>query len=136
VSDGTLTVTVPTMNARAGYHLVVQPAAGVPSFQQRYEAENASVFRAQRRAGANASNLGYVGGINNTGDFRTDSYVDFVVTVPTARAYTMAIRYANGTGAVSTQGLAFNGGAWSTVSYPPTAGWAQFGTVTTTLNLR
>jgi hypothetical protein len=136
VSDGTLTVTVPTMNARAGYHLVVQPAAGVPSFQQRYEAENASVFRAQRRAGANASNLGYVGGINNTGDFRTDSYVDFVVTVPTARAYTMAIRYANGTGATATQGLAFNGGAWSTVSYPPTAGWAQFGTVTTTVSLR
>lgn len=48
----------------------------------------------------------------------------------------MAIRYANGTGATSTHGLAFNGGAWSTVSYPPTAGWAQFGTVTTTLNLR
>jgi hypothetical protein len=48
----------------------------------------------------------------------------------------MAIRYANGTGTTSTQGLAFNGGAWSTVSYPPTGGWAQFGTVTTTVNLR
>jgi hypothetical protein len=136
VSGGALTVTVPTMNARFGYHLVVQPTTGVPGFQQRYEAENASVFRAQRRTSANASNNGYVGGINNSGNFRTDSYVDFIVTVPTARTYTMAIRYANGTGATSTHGLAFNGGAWSTVSYPPTAGWAQFGTVTTTLNLR
>jgi hypothetical protein len=136
VSGGTLTVSVPNMNARFGYHLVVQPASGVPSFQQRYEAENASVFRAQRRTAANASNGGYVGGINNSGDARTDSYVDFIVTVPTARTYTMAVRYANGSGATSTQGLAFNGGAWSTISYPPTAGWAQFGTVTTTLNLR
>jgi hypothetical protein len=136
VSGGALTVSIPNMNARFGYHLVVQPTTGVPAFQQRYEAENASVFRAQRRTSTNASNNGYVGGINNSGNFRTDSYVDFVVTVPTARTYTMAIRYANGTGATSTQGLAFNGGAWSSVSYPPTAGWAQFGTVTTTLNLR
>ncbi|HET9140833.1 CBM35 domain-containing protein [Actinophytocola sp.] len=136
VSGGALTVTVPNMNARFGYHLVVQPAGGVPAFQQRYEAENASVFRAQRRTAGGASNGGYVGGINNSGDFRTDSYVDFVVTVPTARTYTMAVRYANGTGATATQGLAFNGGGWSTLSYPPTAGWAQFGTVTTTLNLR
>jgi hypothetical protein len=136
VSGGAITVTVPNMNARFGYHLVIEPTSGVPSFQQRYEAENASVFRAQRRSSPNASNGGYVGGINNSGNFRTDSYVDFIVTVPTARTYTIAIRYANGTGATATHGLAFNGGAWSTVSYPPTAGWAQFGTVTTTVNLR
>src|SRR5262249_3273435 len=122
--------------ARFGYHLVVQPATGVPSFQQRYEAENASVFRAQRRTSGNASNGGYVGGINNSGDFRTDSYVDFIVTGPTARAYTRAVRYGNRTAAPSTQGLSFNGGAGSTISYPPPAGWAQFGTVTTTLNPR
>jgi Carbohydrate binding module (family 6) len=136
VTNGELTISVPNMNARHGYHLTVEPASGVPAFQQRYEAENASVFRAQRLAGSGASNGWYVGRIDNSGDFRTDSYVDFVVNVPTARAYTMTIRYANGTGATSTQGLAYNGGAWSTVSYPPTAGWAQFGSVTTTVNLR
>ncbi|HEY7487162.1 MAG TPA: CBM35 domain-containing protein [Streptosporangiaceae bacterium] len=136
VSGGTLTVQVPNMDAARAYHVVVQPASGVPSYQQRYEAENGSVFRANRLSSSNASNGGYVGQIDNSGDPRRDSYVDFIVNVPTARNYTMAIRYANGTGATSTHGLAYNGGAWSTVSYPPTAGWAVFGTITTTVSLR
>ena len=136
VSNGQITVSVPNMSATSAYHLVVQPTSGVPSYQQRYEAENASVFRATRLTASNASNGGYVGRIDNTGNPRNDSYLDFVVNVPSARSYTMTIGYANGTGATSTQGLAYNGGAWSTVSYPPTAGWAQFGTVSTTVNLR
>jgi hypothetical protein len=137
VANGQITVSVPNMSATSAYHLVVQPTSGVPAFQQRYEAENASVFRAARLSGSSASNGGYVGRIDNTGNPRNDSYLDFIVNVPTARAYTMAIGYANGTGATSTQGLASNGSAWSTVSYPPTAGWGQFGsTVSTTVNLR
>ena len=136
VANGQITVSVPNMSATSAYHLVVQPTSGVPSYQQRYEAENASVFRATRLTASNASNGGYVGRIDNTGNPRNDSYLDFVVNVPSARGYTMTIGYANGTGATSTQGLAYNGGAWSTVSYPPTAGWAQFGTVSTTVNLR
>jgi hypothetical protein len=136
VSGGTLSVQVPNMDAARAYHVVVQPASGVPSYQQRYEAENGSVFRANRLSSPNASNGGYVGQIDNSGDPRRDSYVDFIVNVPTARNYTMAIRYANGTGATSTHGLANNGGAWSTVSYPPTGGWAVFGTITTTVTLR
>jgi hypothetical protein len=136
VSNGQLTVQVPTMSATSAYHLVIQPTSGVPAFQQRYEAENASVFRAQRLTAPNASNGGYVGRIDNTGDPRSASYLDFVVNVPSARAYTMTIGYANGTGATATHGLAYNGSSWSTVSYPPTAGWAQFGTVTTTVTLR
>ncbi|GAB3416821.1 carbohydrate-binding protein [Flindersiella endophytica] len=135
VSGGELTVSVPNMNARYGYHLTVESTAGAPA-ASRFEAENASVFRAQRRSGSGASNGWYVGGINNSGDFRTDSYVDFVVNVPAARSYTMTIRYANGTGATSTQGLAYNGGGWSTVSYPPTPGWGQFASVTATVSLR
>jgi hypothetical protein len=48
----------------------------------------------------------------------------------------MTIGYANGTGATATQGLAYDGGSWTTVSYPPTAGWGQFGaTVNTTVTL-
>jgi hypothetical protein len=137
VSNGQLTVSVPNMSATSAYHIVVQPTSGVPTYQQRYEAENASVFRASRLSSSSASNGGYVGRIDNTGDPRRDSYVDFIVNVPTARSYTMTIGYANGTGATSTQGLAYNGGAWSTVSYPPTAGWGQFGsTVSTTVTLR
>jgi hypothetical protein len=137
VSNGQLTVSVPNMSATSAYHLVVQPTSGVPAFQQRYEAENAAVFRATRLSSGSASAGGYVGRIDNSGDARTDSYVDFVVNVPTARSYTMTIGYANATGATSTQGLAFNGGPWSLVSYPPTPAWGQFGaTVRTTLTLR
>jgi carbohydrate binding protein with CBM6 domain len=135
VSNGQLTVSVPNMSATSAYHLVVEPTSGVPAYQQRYEAENASVFRATRLTAPNASNGGYVGRIDNSGNPRNDSYVDFVVNVPTARTYTMTIAYANGTGTTSTQALAYNGGTWSTVSYPPTAGWAQFATVTTPVNL-
>ena len=49
----------------------------------------------------------------------------------------MTIKYANATGANSTQGLAYNGGAWSTVTYPPTSsGWGNpTGTVTVNVNL-
>ncbi len=136
VTNGQLDVPVPNMVATDAYHLVVQPTSGVPAYQQRYEAENASVYRAQRLAGASASNGGYVGRIDNCCDARSDSYVDFVVNVPTARSYTMTIGYANGTGATATQGLAYDGGAWTTVSYPPTSGWGQFGsTVSTTVAL-
>jgi hypothetical protein len=136
VANGQITVPAPNMSATSAYHLVVEPAGGVPAYQQRYEAENASVFRAQRLSSGSASNGGYVGRIDNSGDPRSDSYLDFVVNVPGARAYTMTIGYANGTGATSTQGLACNGGGWSTVSYPPTAGWGQFGsTVSTSVTL-
>ncbi|MGP4105149.1 CBM35 domain-containing protein [Nonomuraea sp. KM90] len=136
VSNGQLSVSVPDMVATSAYQLVVEPASGVPAYQQRYEAENASVFRAQRLTTSSASGGGYVGRIDNSGTPRTDSYVDFVVNVPTARAYTMTIGYANGTGATATQGLAYNGGAWGTVSYPPTPAWGQFGaTVATTVTL-
>ncbi|GAA3203858.1 CBM35 domain-containing protein [Nonomuraea helvata] len=137
VSGGQLSVSVPNMVATSGYQLTVEPASGVPSYQQRYEAENASVFRAQRLSASSASDGGYVGRIDNSGTPRTDSYVDFVVNMPTARSYTMTIGYANGTGATATQGLAYNGGSWSTVSYPPTSGWGQFGaTVSTTVTLK
>jgi hypothetical protein len=136
VSGGSISVPVPTMDAGRAYHLVIQPTSGVPADQQRYEAENASVFRAQRLSSGSASNGGYVGRIDNSGDSRTDSYLDFVVSVPATRSYTMTIGYANATGATATQGLAYNGGAWSTVSYPPTAAWGTFGsTVTTTVSL-
>jgi hypothetical protein len=137
VSSGAITVPVPTMDAGRAYHLVIQPTAGVPSYQQRYEAENASVFRASRLSSSSASNGGYVGRLDNTGDVRSDSYADFVVNVPTARAYTMTVGYANATGATATQGLAYNGGAWTTISYPPTASWGVFGsTVSTTVTLK
>jgi hypothetical protein len=136
VSGGSVTVSVPSMVTTSAYHIVIQPTSGVPSYQQRYEAENASVFGANRFTSSSASAGGYVGQIDNTGDVRNDSYVDFVVNVPTAKSYTMTIGYSNATGATSTQGLAYNGGAWSTISYPATSAWGVFGsTVSTTVSL-
>ncbi|MFI9585455.1 beta-L-arabinofuranosidase domain-containing protein [Streptomyces sp. NPDC052236] len=136
VSGGSISVSVPNMNAGAAYQLTITPAGAAADYQHRYEAENASVFRGQSLSSSTASNGGYVGRIDNSGDARTDSYVDFIVNVPTARAYQMTIGYANGTGAAATQGLAYNGGAWSTVNYPPTAGWGTFGaTVSQTVSL-
>jgi hypothetical protein len=134
ISNGQLVVVIPNMVAGSAYHVVVQPTSGVPAYQQRYEAENASVFRAAALTSSAASNGGYVGRIANCCDARSDSYVDFVVNLPAARSYTMTVRYANGGGSTATQGLAANGGAWSSLSYPAT-GSGQFGSVTTTMNL-
>ena len=91
-----------------------------------YEAEDATVVNAIRYSSSSASNGGYVGGINGDSNAETDSFVDFMVNLPTARSYTMAIRYANGGTAISTQGLAYDGGAFSTVSYPVTGAWGTF----------
>jgi len=138
VTNGSISVSVPNMSAEAAYQLLITPASGATTWQQRYEAENATVVNAARiTGGTGASNGGYVGRIDNNTDMRTDSYVDFLVNVPTARSYTMTIKYANATGATATQGLAYNGGAWSTVSYPATTGgWGNpNGTVSVTVSL-
>ncbi|HEU5130175.1 MAG TPA: hypothetical protein VFU12_19505 [Glycomyces sp.] len=136
VSGGQITVPVDDMNAEGAYQLLITPAGGpTTDWQQVYEAENATVVNAETFGSANASNGYYVGRIDNDTDMRSDSFVDFTVHVPEARSYTMTIRYANGTGATSTHGLAYNGGGWSTVSYAPTAGWGQFATTSATVDL-
>ncbi|MEU5157589.1 CBM35 domain-containing protein [Glycomyces sp. NPDC021274] len=137
VSNGAISVPVNNMDAEAAYQLVVTPVNGpTTSWQQVYEAENQTVVNANTFGSGNASNGYYVGQIDNNTDMRSDSFVDFTVNVPTARSYTMTIRYANGTGANATHGLAYNGSAWSTVSYPPTSGWGQFSTVNVTVTLK
>ncbi|WP_199042779.1 CBM35 domain-containing protein [Glycomyces salinus] len=137
VSGGEISVPVDDMNAEGAYRLQVTPAGGpTTDWQQVYEAENATVSNANTHSSGNASNGYYVGQIDNDTDMRSDSFVDFTVNVPDSRDYTMTIRYANGTGSTSTHGLAYNGGAWSTVSYPPTDGWAQFETVEVTVSLQ
>jgi hypothetical protein len=136
VTNGSVTVPIASQNAQGAYQLQITPAAGpVPGYQQVYEAENATVVNAQIEPSGAASNGYYVGGINGSGDERTDSFVDFLVNVPAAGSYTLSVRYANGGTTASTQGLAYDGGGWSTVSYPPTGGWGTFGSVSTTVTL-
>ncbi|MUL41804.1 carbohydrate-binding protein [Streptomonospora sp. PA3] len=136
VDGGSITVPVDDMNAEGAYQLLVTPEGGpTTSWQQVYEAENATVANAETLSSGGASNGYYVGRIDGDADMRSDSFVDFTVNVPESRDYTMTIRYANGTGATSTHGLAYNGGAWSTVSYAPTAGWGEFATTDVTVSL-
>ncbi|ARC58552.1 Cycloisomaltooligosaccharide glucanotransferase [Frondihabitans sp. 762G35] len=138
IVNGTVSVPITNQDSRAAYEIVVTPASGpTTATQQVYEAENATVVNAQRLSAPTASNGGYVGRIDGTGDARTDSFVDFLVTAPTAGNYTVAVRYANGGSATATQGLAYNGGAWSTLSYPTTGSWGAFSnSVSTTVSLK
>lgn len=95
------------------------------------EAEYGAVSHANIATSSSASGGKFVAGIDHS-----DSYVDFYVKVPTTKSYVMTIRYANGTGANSTQNLCYNGGACSAVTYPATAGWGKFGTVNVNVNLK
>jgi hypothetical protein len=136
IVDGAVTVPVADMDARRAYQVVVTPASGpVTSYQQTYEAENATVVNAQVLGSTAASNGFYVGRIDGSADMRSDSYVDFTIEVPTGGQYALDVKYANGGASTSTQGLAANGSPFSTLSYPTTGGWGRFGTVTTTVTL-
>jgi hypothetical protein len=137
VVNGAVSVPVAGMDAKQAYQVVVTPAAGpTTSYQQTYEAENATVVNAEVQASSSASNGSYVGRIDGSADMRSDSYVDFTVDVPTAGSYALGVRYANGGTATSTQGLAYNGGAFTSLSYPTTGGWARFATVSTSVTLK
>jgi hypothetical protein len=137
VVNGAVSVPVAGMDAKQAYQVVVTPAAGpTASYQQTYEAENATVVNAEVQASSSASNGSYVGRIDGSADMRSDSYVDFTVDVPTAGSYALGVRYANGGTATSTQGLAYNGGAFTALSYPTTGGWARFATVSTSVTLK
>ncbi|MBE7163362.1 MAG: hypothetical protein INR72_19145 [Williamsia herbipolensis] len=138
ISNGSVSVPIRNQDYLGAYEVVVTPASGpVSSYQQTYEAENATVVNASRLSASSASNGGYVGRIDGSADMRNDSFVDFTVNVPTAGAYSMTVRYANGGASTSTQGLAYNGGAFSTISYPTTGSWGTFSrSVSVSVNLR
>lgn len=127
IANNQITVPITGLYNNDGYRIYITPFGQATNV---YEAENAALSHANISTGANASGGKFVGQIDHS-----DSYVDFYVKVPATRTYTMTIRYANGTGANSTHNLANNGGPWSTVTYPATAGWGQFGTVNENVNL-
>ncbi|MFT2711653.1 carbohydrate-binding protein [Clavibacter sp. Sh2036] len=141
VVGGAVSIPVAGMDATQAYQVVVTPASGpttsmLQGTQQTYEAENATVVNAQILGSSAASNGSYVGGIDGSADMRSDSFVDFTVDVPTAGSYALGVRYANGGTATSTQGLASNGGAFTSLSYPTTGGWGRFATVSTSVTLQ
>jgi hypothetical protein len=132
VSGGQVTVPIPNMTASRAYQVLLRPAAGGGT-QQLYDAANASLHNANIVASATAPDGYYVGGLTHSGDARNDSFVDFVVDVPTARSYTMTVDYANPGSGTGSLGLAYDSGAWQTLAFPATgSGW---GTVSTTVSL-
>src|SRR5450755_3806196 len=69
VTNGTVTVPIASQNATGAYQLLITPAAGpTTSYQQTYEAENATVVNAEIESSSSASNGYYVGDINGSGD--------------------------------------------------------------------
>ena len=127
ITNNQITVPVTGLYNNDGYRIYVTPYGQATNV---YEAEDAAVNHANIASSASASGGKYVAQVDYS-----DSYVDFYVKVPTTKTYSMTIRYANGTGANATQNYAYNGGVWSTVTYPATAGWGQFGTVNVNVNL-
>jgi hypothetical protein len=131
-SNGQVTVQIPSMNASTAYHVLLRPTSGGGT-PQLYYAANASIHNASIAASSTAPDGYYVGNLTNSGDARNDSFVDFLVNVPAARSYTMTADYANPGGGNAILGLAYDGGSWQTMAYPPTgSGW---GTVTATVSL-
>ncbi|MFN0221023.1 carbohydrate-binding protein [Paenibacillus sp. KR2-11] len=127
ISNNQITVPMTGLYNNDGYRIYITPYGQATNV---YEAEDAAVNSANIASSGAASGGKYVAQIDHG-----DSYVDFYVKVPTTKSYTMTIRYANGTGANATHNLAYNGGPLSTVTYPATAGWGQFGTVNVSVNL-
>lgn len=109
--------------------LVAGPAALAAPV--RYEAEQATIL-----GGTVASNhpgftgTGFVDTTNAVG-----SAVEFTVTLSAAGTETLVFRYANGTTADRPATLTVNGTNRGTVSFPPTGGWPNWQTRTTTAAL-
>lgn len=93
----------------------------IPLDAQQYEAELATLNSVSLVNHVQASNGSKVGNINDAGD-----YVQFTVRAPAAGAYTVNVRYANGTGANSTHAVSVNGGSASTLTYPATVDWGRY----------
>lgn len=99
----------------------------LPRYEAEHAATNHAVIRGACCGASNGSVVGYI-------DY-ADSYVHFNnINVPSAGAYTLTVRFANGSGATSSHNISVNGGAMVAVNYPNT-GWDNWSTVTTSVNL-
>ncbi|MBO0802263.1 MAG: hypothetical protein J2P25_04200 [Nocardiopsaceae bacterium] len=129
---GRVTVQIPGMDADSAYRVLLRPADG-SGVRQLYYAANASIHNAAIAASPGAPDGYYVGDLTHSGDARDDSFVDFLVNVPTGHSYAMTVDYANPGRGDAALGLAYDGGPWQTLAYPPTGnGW---GTITRPVRL-
>ncbi len=108
------------------------PASAAASM---YEAENAALSGGAVVATDHASytGTGFVAGYvdGNKGSARTS----FAVTAAAAGQYTLALRYANGTGSAMTLSLYVNGAKVQQISLAATANWDSWATIGVTASL-
>ncbi|MEV5846161.1 RICIN domain-containing protein [Streptomyces sp. NPDC051985] len=140
VSNGQITVTVPSMSATSAYQIIVTPAtslsaADVPT---RYEAEYADLSGSARVT--YGSNTGY------SGTYFVDGYqgssnasTNFVVSAPSNGYYDVTLRYSAGpsSGAPTNRStrVTVDGSKLTDLSLTGTANWNTFATKTVTMFL-
>jgi hypothetical protein len=139
------TVTLPSGNSSVGYRFDTTDSGNVnldrltvtsgtpPAEPGVLEAEGAALAggAAVQTEHAGYSGTGYVGGF--TDGNKGNAAVTF--TVNSAGANTVALRYANGTGATMTLSLYVGGQRFQQVSLPATGGWTSWGTASASVSL-
>ena len=104
-------------------------AAGVPASD--YESEQAAISQGVVESNwAGFSGTGFVNYDNVVG-----SSVEYTVTPAQAGAHVLTFRYANGTTVDRPMAISANGGAATSVSFPPTGAWTTWQTAEVTLPL-
>lgn len=89
-----------------------------------YEAEFASHTNVTTNTNhAGYTGLGFVDGYASVGDA-----VEFDVWVDASGSHDLVFRYSNGAGSAASRTVSVDGGSGTTVSLPPTGGWASWGT--------
>jgi hypothetical protein len=108
------------------------PATLVVTSTGVYEAEQAAwAGPVSSSAHTGFTGTGYLDYFNPSGD-----YVEFTVNVPSAGAYALTFRYANGSASDRPLELKVNGAvAAASVSFPATGSWVTYKTVTANANL-
>jgi hypothetical protein len=134
--DGTVTVPLTGMRRMSAYRVVLTPAGeGMPDqpevpWRASHEAEDAAITGGQVYTQGTVENAnGYAAsGTQDVGSLnQADSQVAFSVDVPEGGTYELDITYGNQAGAPATQRLTVDGGAATTVRYPPTLNWTHYG---------
>ena len=125
--------------------LALRTVSGAPSldyvdlqpFRTRVEAESGSVTdgRVNTEDQGNFFSNHYSGNQYVAFLVNPDSALELNVTAPANGSYDLIVGYSNGTGAVSSQGLAIDGVQVGSVTYPPTQFWGLIGTATVPVRL-
>jgi Alpha galactosidase A/Alpha galactosidase C-terminal beta sandwich domain/Carbohydrate binding module (family 6)/Carbohydrate binding module (family 35) len=139
----TWAITTATVNLTAGSNTIrvtASTAGGAPNLdylelerQQpstRYEAENGVCQGTVDSDHTGFSGTGFCNTTNAVG-----AYVEFAVTAPAARTFTLTFRYANGTTTNRPMDISVNGSTAGNLPFPGTGSWDTWANATVTVTL-